>query len=76
MEFENHLMVARDGVRIAYYDEGNPEGPVMVVSNHTGQIPVDAGMIFMSLLLDKPQPLLLRAMVDHFVGGIPFVGNL
>ena len=53
-----------------------PEGPVMVVSNHTGQIPVDAGMIFMSLLLDKPQPLLLRAMVDHFVGGIPFVGNL
>ena len=53
-----------------------PDGPVMVVSNHTGQVPVDAGMIFMSLLLDKPRPLLLRAMVDHFVGGIPFVGNL
>jgi 1-acyl-sn-glycerol-3-phosphate acyltransferase len=61
---------------VNYGLERLPDGPVMVVSNHTGQIPIDAGMIFMSLLLDKPKPMILRAMVDHFVGGIPFVGNL
>jgi len=36
MDFENHLMVARDGVRIAYYDEGNPDGPVMILANGLG----------------------------------------
>tara|TARA_B100000674_G_scaffold130542_1_gene100601 strand:+ start:255 stop:1064 length:810 start_codon:yes stop_codon:yes gene_type:complete len=68
--YKNYFRATNHGL------ENVPDGPVMVVSNHTGQVPVDAGMIFMSLLLDKPNPLLLRAMVDHFVGGIPFVGNL
>ena len=36
MEIESHLLVARDGVRIAYHELGNLNGPVLVLSNGLG----------------------------------------
>lgn len=52
-----------------------PEGRVMLVSNHGGQIPVDATLIGCSLLLDAPHPRLVRSMVDRWVGSLPFVST-
>lgn len=68
--YENYFRVQTYGI------ERVPEGPILVVSNHTGQVPIDAGMIAMSLILEARKPIFLRTMVDHFVGGIPFLGNL
>ena len=55
--------------------ENLPDEPCIVVSNHTGQVPIDAMMIVIAALLDAKNPRLLRSMVDHFVGTLPFVGS-
>jgi 1-acyl-sn-glycerol-3-phosphate acyltransferase len=52
-----------------------PDEPYLVVSNHTGQIPLDAAMITGAVMNDAPHPRFLRAMVDHFVARLPFIGS-
>ena len=36
LETESHVMTSRDGVRIVYYEGGNPDGPPIVLSNGLG----------------------------------------
>ena len=52
-----------------------PDEPCLVVSNHTGQLPMDAAMITAATMVEAPRPRLLRAMVEHFVARLPFVGS-
>ncbi|MCG3174175.1 MAG: hypothetical protein GMKNLPBB_02399 [Myxococcota bacterium] len=49
-------------------------GRCMLIANHSGQIPLDGAMIAMALMLDSPQPRIVRAMVEKWVPTIPFVG--
>lgn len=49
--------------------------PYMVVSNHSGQIAIDAALISMAFTLEISPPRLLRPMVDRFVVGMPFFGE-
>jgi len=49
------------------------EGPVVIVSNHAGLLPFDGAMIVTDLLLRLDPPRLARAVVDRFVGALPFV---
>ncbi len=58
-----------------YHIDRLPNEPCLVVSNHTGQLPLDAAMITAAVMTDADHPRLLRAMVDHFVGRLPFVGS-
>ena len=51
-------------------------GPVVLVSNHSGQLPFDALMIASACFLEPPQPRLVRAMVEFFVPTIPFASYL
>jgi 1-acyl-sn-glycerol-3-phosphate acyltransferase len=52
------------------------EGRVLIVSNHSGQLPFDAGMIEVGLLIEKDPPRLVRALVEKWVPTLPFVSTL
>jgi 1-acyl-sn-glycerol-3-phosphate acyltransferase len=51
------------------------EGKVLLVSNHSGQLPFDAAMIEVGLLADKDPPRIARALVDRWVPTLPFVST-
>ena len=52
-----------------------PDGRVIVVANHSGQIPIDAAILGCALFFDAQQPRLIRAMVDRWVANVPFVST-
>lgn len=49
--------------------------PYMIVSNHTGQVPIDAMLIGMAFALEIAPPRIVRAMIDRFVTSVPFIGE-
>ncbi|HEY3802534.1 MAG TPA: lysophospholipid acyltransferase family protein [Kofleriaceae bacterium] len=51
-------------------------GRVVLVSNHSGQLPFDALVIGCACFLEPPQPRLVRAMVEFFVPTVPFASYL
>ncbi len=50
--------------------------PYIVVSNHTGQIPLDAMLITIAMIMDVTPPRILRAMIERFMAQLPFLGDL
>lgn len=48
-------------------------GPVLLVANHTGQIPIDGLLTATSLLVDKDPARMVRSMVEHWVPSLPFI---
>ncbi len=58
--------------RVHGIDHVPPQGRVMLVANHSGQLPFDGAMIGLSLLLDREPPRMTRAMVEKWVPTIPF----
>jgi len=53
-----------------------PEGPVMVIANHGGQIPLDGMILAASMMLDVEPPRLVRGMVERWVPGLPWFSTL
>ncbi|MEZ4741894.1 MAG: lysophospholipid acyltransferase family protein [Bdellovibrionota bacterium] len=53
-----------------------PQGRLMVIANHGCQIPLDALFVSYAMLLDAEPPKICRAMVDHWVPGLPFISEL
>jgi 1-acyl-sn-glycerol-3-phosphate acyltransferase len=53
-----------------------PEGRVMLIANHSGQLPFDAMMLGTSLLLEAPKPRLVRGMVERWSTDLPFISTL
>ena len=53
-----------------------PSGRVILVGNHSGQLPFDALVICGACFLEPPQPRLVRAMVEFFVPTVPFASYL
>ncbi len=51
------------------------EGRVIIVSNHSGQLPFDAAMLEVGLLVDKDPPRVARALVERWVPTLPFVST-
>jgi 1-acyl-sn-glycerol-3-phosphate acyltransferase len=47
-------------------------GRVMLIANHSGQLPVDAAVIALSTLLDAQEPRMVRSMVERWVPTLPF----
>jgi 1-acyl-sn-glycerol-3-phosphate acyltransferase len=56
--------------------ENVKDNPYMVVSNHTGQIPIDGMLITMAMAYEFDQPRVLHSMIERFMAGMPFVGDL
>jgi 1-acyl-sn-glycerol-3-phosphate acyltransferase len=52
------------------------EGRVLIVGNHSGQLPFDAAMVEMACLIDKDPPRAVRALVDKWVPTLPFVSTI
>jgi len=50
-----------------------PDKRVLLVANHSGQIPVDGLVMGASMLVDAPEPRMMRSMVEKFVPTLPFV---
>ena len=51
-------------------------GPVLIVGNHSGQLPIDGTLIAYALASRKKSPRLPRAMIERFFPTVPFLGNL
>lgn len=55
--------------------ENVQDKPYIMVSNHSGQIPLDGAMITMAFVMDIHPPRVLRAMVERFMAQLPFIGD-
>lgn len=53
-----------------------PTGRVLLVANHSGQIPVDGMIIGASMFLDAEPPRIIRSMVEKWSQTLPFVSTL
>ena len=51
-------------------------GRALVISNHSGQIPLDGLAIGTSLMLDTDPPRFPRSMVEKWTASLPFVATL
>lgn len=47
------------------------QGPVLLIANHSGQIPLDGLMIGTACLLDREPPRMVRSMVERWVATLP-----
>jgi 1-acyl-sn-glycerol-3-phosphate acyltransferase len=52
-----------------------PAGRVLLVANHSGQIPIDAVLIAATMFLDAEPPRVMRSMVEKWTQTLPFVGT-
>lgn len=55
--------------------ENVPRGRVLLVANHAGQLPFDAAMIGVSLLVDAQPPRAIRSMVEKWGVTLPYVST-
>jgi 1-acyl-sn-glycerol-3-phosphate acyltransferase len=71
------LWMYRKYFRVQLYgvEQVPAEGRVVLVSNHSGQLPLDGAMIEIALLIDKDPPRVARALVEKWVPTLPFVST-
>jgi 1-acyl-sn-glycerol-3-phosphate acyltransferase len=53
-----------------------PTGRVLLIANHSGQIPIDGALIGAALFMDVEPPRFMRAMVEKWTQTLPFVSML
>ena len=53
-----------------------PEGRVLLICNHAGQLPLDGAMLGMAMLLEATPPRLARGMAEYWVSRLPFVSEM
>ncbi len=62
-------------VQLHGVDRVPTDGRVVLVANHSGQLPFDAAMIEVALLIEKDPPRAVRALVERWVPTLPFVST-
>lgn len=69
--YERYFRVVANGL------ENVPaEGRVLIIGNHSGQLPMDGVLVGYSLLTNPHGPRAARAMIERFFPTVPFLGNL
>lgn len=69
--YEHYFRVTAQGL------ENIPaEGRVLIVGNHSGQLPMDGVLVGYALLTNPQGPRAARAMIERFFPTVPFLGNL
>ena len=53
-----------------------PTGRVLLIANHSGQIPIDGTLVAAAMFMDAEPPRIVRAMVEKWAVGLPFVSLL
>lgn len=70
------LWLYRNYFRVETYGiEHVPAGRVLLVSNHSGQLPMDGAMIGVAMMLDASPPRVIRSMVEKWVSSLPYVST-
>lgn len=67
--YRNYFRVETHGL------EHLPEGRMLLISNHSGQLPFDAMMIGTALFLEADPPRPIRAMVERWVPSLPYIST-
>lgn len=71
------LPIYRNYFRVRVFGMENvKDRPYMIVSNHTGQIPIDGMLITSAFAFEMEQPRILHSMIERFMAGLPFIGDL
>jgi 1-acyl-sn-glycerol-3-phosphate acyltransferase len=71
------LPVYRRYFKVRIFGQENvTDNSFIIVSNHTGQVPLDAMLITIAFAIDIQPPRILRAMVERFMAQLPFIGDL
>ncbi|MFL5319625.1 MAG: lysophospholipid acyltransferase family protein [Myxococcaceae bacterium] len=52
-----------------------PKGRVLLISNHSGQIPMDGAMIGVAMLTEVDPPRAIRTMVEKWAARLPYVST-
>ncbi len=56
--------------------ENVPPGRVLLIANHSGQIPIDGAMIVSALLMEATPPRMVRSMMETWVPSLPLLSYL
>lgn len=59
----------------AFGIENVPKGRVLLIANHSGQLPMDAAMIGVALLTEANPPRAIRSMVEKWMPTLPYVST-
>jgi 1-acyl-sn-glycerol-3-phosphate acyltransferase len=51
-----------------------PQGRVLLIANHAGQLPYDGAMLSAAMMLDANPPRLVRGMGEYFIWRLPWLG--
>jgi 1-acyl-sn-glycerol-3-phosphate acyltransferase len=71
------LFLYRYYFRVETHDIGRiPSGGLLLISNHAGQLPLDATMISAAMLLEAEPPRIVRGMAEYWVSQLPFVSEM
>ena len=71
------LPIYRNYFKVRVFGVENIEDkPYMIVSNHTGQVPIDGALITTALAYEVDKPRVVHSMVERFMAGLPFLGDL
>ncbi|WP_286219868.1 lysophospholipid acyltransferase family protein [Marinobacter apostichopi] len=69
--YEKYFRVQAHGV-----EQIPSKGPVLIIANHSGQLPIDGILIGYALASRKNSPRMPRAMIERFFPTVPWLGNL
>ena len=67
--YKHYFRVETHGV------EKVPAGRVLLVANHSGQLPLDAAMIGVAMLIEAKPARAIRSMVEKWVASLPYVST-
>ncbi|MEM9070931.1 MAG: lysophospholipid acyltransferase family protein [Myxococcota bacterium] len=56
--------------------ENIPAGRVLLIANHSGQLPIDGVLIAAAVALEGRPPRHVHAMIERFFAGVPFLNTL
>ncbi|MGO1460939.1 MAG: lysophospholipid acyltransferase family protein [Oleiphilaceae bacterium] len=68
--YEKYFRVEAQGV-----EHIPAEGPVLIVGNHSGQLPIDGILVGYALASRQKSPRIPRAMIERFFPTVPWLGN-
>ena len=71
-------LVYNDYFRVKTYGIDNvpADGPVLLIPNHSGQLPLDGLLIGVAMAKRERHPRAARAMIERFFPTVPYLGNL
>ena len=53
-----------------------PQGRMLLIANHAGQLPFDAAMLMCASILEAEPPRVLRGMAEYWMPTLPFIGTI